>query len=88
MGAPGFNPFDSLAVAWLTHPQLIERLDVRVWIEDGPSDTTSPEAEDETKPYLLAAPGAKGRRAIYCHRPDPALKTILLERLVARHEQA
>lgn len=89
MGAPGFNPFDSLAVAWLTHPELIETLDVRVWIEDGPSDTPSAsEAQTETKPYLLVTPERQGRRALYCHRPDPAIKAILLSRLAAPHAPA
>lgn len=79
LGTTGFNPFDCLAVAWLTHPELLERFAARVWIEDGPDDR--PSHAGETKPYLLVEETTDAARAIYCHRARPALKTLLLERL-------
>jgi len=77
-GAAGFNPFDSLAVAWLTHPALLAHFPARVWIEDGPDDR--PSHAGETKPYLLVEETAGVVRAVYCHRAQPALKAVLLER--------
>jgi inosine-uridine nucleoside N-ribohydrolase len=85
LGAPGFNPFDTLAVAWATHPELLEWLEVGVHIDRGPSDTASTEerAAGRTKPLLIAEPGrdAPQRRALYCTRPHAAFKPLLLERL-------
>jgi len=79
LGATGFNPFDSLAVAWLTHPELLEHFPARVWIEDGPDDR--PSHAGETKPHLLVEETSRAPRAVYCHRARPALKAVLLERL-------
>ena len=74
LGAPGFNPFDTLAIAWLTHPNWLEHLEGGVWIE--------PAAGDGPK-HLLVDRGAADieRRAIYCHRPGPEFKPMLLARL-------
>jgi inosine-uridine nucleoside N-ribohydrolase len=75
--ADGFNPFDTLAVAWLTHPELIEHLEVRLAIEPDPERPDGP-------PLLVAEPGgAAGRRARYCARPDRDFKALLLARLAA-----
>lgn len=86
--APGFNPFDTLAVAAVTHPHLLERFACRVWIEEGPNDTAPPSQRTPgaTKPHLLVAPDPRGddRRAEYCHRPSPDFKPMLLERLARR----
>ncbi len=85
MGATGFNPFDSLAVAWLTHPALIEHFEAPVWIAEGPSEDDSGK-----KPHLLVDPAgpldatSRGRTAVYCHRPASELKPLLLERLARR----
>ncbi len=89
--APGFNPFDTLAIAALTHPGWLERFRCRVWIDDGPNDTAPPDeqAAGATKPHLLVEPvpeAAKAdgdRLAEYCHRPADAFKPMLLERLAA-----
>jgi hypothetical protein len=78
-GAPGFNPFDSLAVAWLTHPELLEHFPARVWIEDGPDDR--PSHAGERKPYLLVGEDARAGRALYCHRARPGLQAMLVARL-------
>jgi pyrimidine-specific ribonucleoside hydrolase len=88
LGAPGFNPFDTLAVAWLTHPGWLEHFRCAVHIEEGPDDT-APDGgalAGATKPHLLvdAACSEDCATAIYCHRPSPELKPMLLERLVGR----
>jgi len=72
LGAPGFNPFDTLAVACVTHPALIESMAVAVRIVLG-----------ERGPDLVAEPRS-GRPAIYCTRPSADLKRVLLERLAGR----
>lgn len=83
--APGFNPFDTLAIAAITHPDWLEHFDCGVWIEPGPNDTAPSEeqARGATKPHLLVDPARRGalRSAQYCHRPNAAFKPMLLERL-------
>ena len=70
LGAPGFNPFDTLAVTWLTHPALIESMPVTPHLEPG------------DPPLLLVEPARAGTRtAIYCHRPRPGLKEVVMARL-------
>ena len=83
----GFNPFDTLAAGWVTHPTLIESKRVHVRIEDGPDDRATAEQRSagKTKPYLVVEPyEAKGREAIYCHTSQPEFKALLLERLSGR----
>lgn len=85
LGVDGFNPFDTLAAGWVTHPQWMESSEVRVWIEEGVDDR-DPEGE-ATKPYLYVAPllgeepDREARTAIYLSRPDPRFQELLLERL-------
>jgi hypothetical protein len=81
LGAPGFNPFDTLAVAWLSHPELLEHFVGPVRIEPGP------DARDASPPLLVVEhddpQAAAGRRARYCQRPHPDFKPLLLRRLAA-----
>lgn len=87
----GFNPFDTLAVGYATHPELMHAFEARVWIDSGPDDCVEPDsdpADAATKPYLLVEPvqaadtaASAGRRARYCYRPDDLFKEILVERL-------
>lgn len=80
LNAPGFNPFDTLALGYVTHPDLIEGVRVTVRIENGPDD--QPGNEARTKPYLLVTEAAdSGREALYLHTPKPGFKAMLLERL-------
>jgi inosine-uridine nucleoside N-ribohydrolase len=82
LGADGFNPFDTLAVGWVTHPELIEWSDVAVRIEEG-DDDTSP-GGGVRKPYLYVDPASsEGRRARYAYRPAPEFHDLLVERLAA-----
>lgn len=86
-GRDGFNPFDTLAVGWVTHRRLIESMPVHITIEDGADDVKAEDASTnapKTKPYLLVEPSSgKEPGAIYCFRPQPGFKTVLLERLAA-----
>ena len=86
LGQKGFNPFDTLAVAWVTHPDLMETMKVHAWIEEGPDDTLSGDAESKPyKEYLLVREDIGSMRNIlYSYRPKPELKAIILERLAAR----
>ncbi|MCZ6464252.1 MAG: nucleoside hydrolase [Proteobacteria bacterium] len=86
LGAPGFNPFDTLAVAWATHPHRLRHFEAGVWIEDGPDDTATPEeqAAGKQKPHLLVDARRTGRSATYCFEPSPDFKRLLLERLAGR----
>jgi inosine-uridine nucleoside N-ribohydrolase len=80
LGADGFNPFDTLAVAWITHPELIEWSEVAVWIEEGEDDTAP--GSGARKPLLQVDPDrAGGRRARYAYRPAPELHDMLVARL-------
>jgi pyrimidine-specific ribonucleoside hydrolase len=80
--ARGFNPFDTLAMGWLTHPHLIESEELSVAIEVGPDDRTAAGKPSQTKPYLLVRPvGPSSRRVIYCHTPKSDFKALLIQRL-------
>ena len=86
LGVDGFNPFDTLAVAWLTHRNLIEHTEVAVWIEEGPDDRAPGTAK--TKPYLLVDPAREGgRRAIYTYKPDASFQEILIGRIASPGEE-
>lgn len=83
LGADGFNPFDTLAVGWVTHPAAIEWTDVAVWIEEGDDDVAP--GTGMRKPYLHVDPQrAGGRRARYAYRPAPEFHDLLVERLAKR----
>lgn len=84
-GVDGFNPFDTLGVGWVTHPDLIQTIRVGVWIEEGPDDRVTEGSAPQNKPYLLVDKARRDRRqALYCHTPEPAFTPLLLERLAAR----
>lgn len=81
----GFNPFDTLAVGWVTHPDLIESLPVSVRIETA-TDDRDPR---KTKPYLLVKPNdSSGRQAIYCYQPRAGFHPLLVERLAGDPQSA
>ena len=82
----GFNPFDTLAIGWLTHPELIETIRMEMTIEEAVDDRSNPrERETRTKPYLIGRPfQSKGRDATYCFQPKPEFKALLIERLSGR----
>jgi pyrimidine-specific ribonucleoside hydrolase len=79
----GFNPFDTLTVAALTHPQFIESMPVKVHITDGPDERAagSLAATKPVKPYLVAEPSKDGQHT-YCTRAMPEFVEMLKARLV------
>ncbi len=80
----GFNPFDTLAVGWLTHPDTIKSMLVSVSITEGPDDRAASD-EAKSKPYLVVQPDTgTGRQAIYCYDVLPTFKPILIDRLSGR----
>jgi pyrimidine-specific ribonucleoside hydrolase len=76
----GFNPFDTLAIGYLTSPGLIECEDLPAEIRTLPDDASE---QPKTKPYLLAAKEIATKRLVrYCHTPKPAFKDDLMARLL------
>jgi len=87
-GVDGFNPFDTLAVAYAVSGQgfACEVLSAR--IDTLPDDVTEPGVQGtrvERKPYLLAARNLADARArvTYCSAAPPGFKADLLSRLMA-----
>lgn len=78
-GMKGAHPYDTLAVGWITHPELIESMRVEAVIEQGPD----PREPGETKPMLHVREidDTIGRTMIYLTQPSPRFKEVLLERL-------
>ncbi|MBY0587940.1 nucleoside hydrolase [bacterium] len=84
----GFNPFDTLAAGYVTHPDLIESMNVRVEIVEDLDDRALPKekAQGKTKHYMLVhEAGDSGREAIYCYRPKAAFHDLLVDRLAGTH---
>lgn len=82
----GFNPFDTLAIAVLTSPHLVECLTSPIHIVEGPDDVTAVPLQGvvvDRKPYLVIDPGAGERTARYCHTAKPAFLEDLMTRLSA-----
>jgi pyrimidine-specific ribonucleoside hydrolase len=77
-GVDGFNPFDTLAVAYVTSRSLLQCDDLGAEIRTQASDTG-----EGDKPYLLVA-SAGQRRVTYCHTPDAAFRADLMKRLNAK----
>lgn len=87
LNAPGFNPFDTLAVGYLTHPDLIEGMKVSARIEYAASD--QPGETDEEKPYLVVKPSDEPNAGVtYLHTPDARFKAMLLNRLAGAKQPA
>lgn len=83
MGADGFNPFDALAVGWLTHPDSIHGFEAGVWIEEA-DDDRAPADPRAKKPYLFADPArVGGARAFYLDLPDAGFHDDLMRRLTS-----
>ena len=76
-GAPGFNPFDALAIGYLTNRSDLECASFAVAIEI--SD----------KPYLVVRPAAAAKRPVtYCFAAKPGFKVDLLRRLAQSQPSA
>ncbi len=81
----GFNPFDTLAVGYVTSPHLIACETLPVVIRQLPDDVAiaaGPPAVPE-KPYLLASPNIKSAsHARYCYDTTDVFKDELMARLL------
>jgi inosine-uridine nucleoside N-ribohydrolase len=83
LGADGFNPFDTLAVGYLTSPSLFQCTKLRISIEIGPDDTGA-ETASRTKPYLIVSPDQKSSHTVtYCSTVNPRFKEDLVGRLLS-----
>ena len=80
---PGFNPFDSLGVAFVSHPQFIDSIAVDVHITTGPNDRGPGKlaATRPTKAYLIAQPARGNSPHLYCTAVKPEFLPMLLDRL-------
>jgi pyrimidine-specific ribonucleoside hydrolase len=85
-GVDGFNPFDTLAVAVVATPSLVQCEILRARIETLPDDATEERMQGTKsleKPYLLVAKAlAPARDARYCHTLAMGYKDDLLHRLL------
>ncbi len=80
-GVDGFNPFDTLAVAAVTSPELIQCEDLPAEIRELADDAK----EGASKPYLLAGPDiASPRKVRYCYEAKPEFKPDLMKRLLRK----
>lgn len=87
LGVDGFNPFDTLAVAYLTSPGLLQCSEFRAEIQIAPDDV-SPEAKTRTKPYLYVSNDLKSSRSVtYCYNVRPPFKESLLRRLLRKSKR-
>jgi pyrimidine-specific ribonucleoside hydrolase len=87
IGTQGFNPFDTLAVAYLTSPSFLQCSELRAEIVTAPDDV-SPDASAKMKPYLQVSDRLKSGPAItYCYNAGPEFKEYLLQRLLRKSEQ-
>ena len=81
LGVDGFNPFDTLAIGWLTHPEMMARFEASAWIEEGEDDRAP--GSGVGKPYLLVEEGGEGRQVTYMHTPSAEFQPLLVDRLAA-----
>lgn len=87
LGTDGFNPFDTLAVAYLTSPDLLQCSDLKAQIVTAPDDVTA-DAGTRTKPYLYVSADLKTEPTVtYCYNALPRFKEDLLGRLVGKSKR-
>jgi pyrimidine-specific ribonucleoside hydrolase len=87
LGLPGFNPFDTLAVGWVVHPDWFTSVRVRAHITSGPDDRlgTGPAAGRPSKAYLVGEPEDGGTAPhLYLTGAAPDFVPWLVRRLAAR----
>ena len=87
MRLPGLNPFDTLAVGWVVHPEWFSSVTVHTHIVTGPDDRvgTGPAAGRASKAYLVCEPvDPDSSRQTYLTATAPTFVPWLVERLSAR----
>ena len=81
-GAPGFTPFDTLAVGYLVNRKALTCTEMTAGIEPGIDDTGATDGRE--KLYLVVRPAARtDRTVVYCHTASPTFKKDLLSRVAA-----
>lgn len=76
-GVEGFNPFDTLAIAYAVEPNLMECETLAIKIKNLPDDVS-----EATKKYLLLSRDFHtSKKATYCFKAKTQFKEILLKRL-------
>lgn len=84
LGTDGFNPFDTLAVAYLTSSALLQCAKFSAEIQTAPDDVTL-DAGTKTKPYLYVSNKLKSPDTVtYCYSALPRFKDDLLHRLLRK----
>lgn len=87
VGVEGFNPFDTLAVGYLTSPLLLDCATLKARIEIAPDDTNR-EVVSKNKPYLFVSADQKSLRAVtYCSGVHSEFKEDLLARLLGHSQR-
>ena len=84
-GVDGFNPFDTLAVGYLTSPERITSERLGIEIRTGPDDQAVPDADGGVpdKPYLVVADDIRSsHRVTYCHTASTDFDEYLMARLL------
>ncbi len=84
----GFNPFDTLAVTYLTSPSLIQceilPAEIQVLADDA-TEYYMQGKKVQSKPYLLASENLRSKYKLkYCYNALPDFKSDLFERLFAK----
>lgn len=82
LGTQGFNPFDTLAVAYLTSPSLLQCSELSAEIVTAPDDV-SPDAPTKLKPFLYVSDHRGAAHPVtYCYSAGPQFKEDLFRRLL------
>tara|TARA_B100001123_G_scaffold145154_1_gene168513 strand:+ start:4489 stop:5526 length:1038 start_codon:yes stop_codon:yes gene_type:complete len=84
-GVHGFNPFDTLAVGYLTTAQAIacERLPVEIIYGPDDRSVAAGDQDPADKPYLVVDVNSHSTYSTtYCHTPTAAFKDDLMQRLL------
>ena len=88
LGLDGFNPFDTLAIGYLTSPKLIESEELPAVIKTLPDDVNPkplPNGKLPEKPYLLAGKELQSNRRVrYCFNAAPEFAADLMGRLLKK----
>lgn len=86
LGLDGFNPFDTLAIGYVTSPRLITSEVLPAAIQTLPDDVnTKPLANGKLpeKPYLLAGKTIRSKKRVrYCYDAAPEFVVDLMKRLL------
>jgi pyrimidine-specific ribonucleoside hydrolase len=88
LGLDGFNPFDTLAIGYVTSPRLITSEVLPAIIQTLPDDVNTkplPDGKLPEKPYLLAGKTIRSKKRVrYCYDAAPEFVGDLMQRLLKK----